>query len=192
MTNPIHQAIRQTNLNIRKQLPETFQRNMSNKISNRIRALNQYRYAKRIALYHALNGEVDLGNIWRSAPLHGKYCYFPVVTKEGTLLFLPATPASNFYTSAYGILEPEAEHHHAISPEALDLILVPLVAFDKQCTRIGMGKGFYDRALAAHRPKLLIGVAYEFQHYPYIEPQSWDVQLDAIATEKTIYWREEP
>lgn len=189
MTNPIHQAIRQTNLDIRKQLPETFQHNMSSKINNRIRALNQYRYAKRIALYHALNGEVDLSSIWRSAPLHGKYCYFPVVTQNNTLLFLPATPSSNFNNNKYGILEPETEHHHAVSPDDLDLILVPLVAFDKQGTRIGMGKGFYDKALATHRPKLLIGVAYEFQHYPYIEPQAWDVRLDAVATEKKIYWR---
>jgi 5-formyltetrahydrofolate cyclo-ligase len=133
---------------------------------------------------------VDLGNIWRSAPLHGKYCYFPVVKKEGTLLFLPATPASSFYTNEFGILEPEVEHHHAISPDELDLILMPLVAFDEHGSRIGMGKGFYDRALAHQRPKLLMGVAYEFQRYPYIEPQPWDVQLDAVTTEKTIYWRE--
>ncbi len=188
MTNPIHLAIRRTNQDIRKQLPLAFQRSMSNKICNRIRALNQYRYAKRIALYHALNGEVDLGNIWRSAPLHGKYCYFPVVKRDGTLLFLPATPASSFYTNEFGILEPEAEPHHAILPEELDLILMPLVAFDEHGTRIGMGKGFYDRALAHQRPKLLMGIAYEFQRYPYIEPQPWDVQLDAVTTEKTIYW----
>lgn len=190
MNNPLHHAIRRTNQDIRKHLPHVFQHNMSTKINNRIRALNQYRYAKRIALYHAVKGEVDLGNIWRSAPLHGKYCYFPVVSKNDTLLFLPATPASHFSTNDFGVLEPEAEHHHAISPEELDLILVPLVAFDDQGTRIGMGKGFYDRALANHRPKLLMGVAYEFQRYPYIEPQPWDVPLDAVATEKTIYWRE--
>lgn len=190
MNNPIHHAIRRINQDIRKHLPHVFQHNMSNKINNRIRALNQYRYAKRIALYHAVRGEVDLGNIWRSAPLHGKYCYFPVVSKNDTLLFLPATPTSQFSANDFGILEPNAEHHHAISPEELDLILVPLVAFDAQGTRIGMGKGFYDRALAKHRPKLLMGVAYEFQRYPYIEPQPWDVPLDAVATEKTIYWRE--
>ncbi len=190
MTNPIHQAIRRTNQDIRKQLPNAFQRSMSNAVCKRIRALNQYRYAKRIALYHALNGEVDLGNIWRSAPLHGKYCYFPVVKKDGTLLFLPATPASSFYTNEFGILEPQAEHHHAISPEELDLILMPLVAFDEHGTRIGMGKRFYDRTLAHQRPKLLMGVAYDFQRYPYIEPQPWDVQLDAVTTEKMIYWRE--
>lgn len=190
MTNPIQKAMRQTNLGIRQHLSHSFQHTMSNRICNRIRALNQYRYAKRIALYHALNGEVDLGDIWRTAPLHGKYCYFPVIKKEGALLFLPATPASHFYHNEFGILEPEVEHHHSLSPEALDLILVPLVAFDEHGTRIGMGKGFYDQALAHHRPKLLMGVAYDFQRFPFIEPQPWDVPLDAVVTERAIYWRQ--
>lgn len=190
MNHPIHQAIRQTHLDIRKQLSHAYQQSMSHKICNRIRALNQYRYAKRIALYHALNGEVDLGHIWRTAPLHGKYCYFPVIKKDRTLLFLPATPASHFYMNEFGILEPDAEPHHAITPQELDLILMPLVAFDEQGNRIGMGKGYYDRSLAHQRPKLLMGVAYEFQRSSFIEPQPWDVQLDAVTTEKTIYWRQ--
>ncbi len=60
-------------------------------ICNRISQLEQYRYAKRIALYKAANGEIDLGSIWRSAPLQGKYCYFPSLNEDGTLTFLPAT-----------------------------------------------------------------------------------------------------
>lgn len=188
MPNVINQAIRKTCQNVRKQLSVDFQRHMSNKICNRIRAMNQYRYAKHIALYHALNGEVDLSSLWRSAPLHGKFCYFPVINDDCTLSFLPATPASSFRLNRYGILEPEADPIHTIKPEAIDLILTPLVAFDSQGTRLGMGKGFYDRTLAHQRPKLLVGVAYEFQHQPFIEPQPWDVRLDAIATETTIYW----
>lgn len=188
MPNSINQAIRQTCLNVRTQLTSDFQRRQSNKICNRIRALNQYRYAKHIALYHAFNGEVDLGNIWRSAPLHGKYCYFPKINDDSTLSFLPATPASNFYPNQYGILEPDVDPFHAISPDALDILFTPLVAFDDYGTRLGMGKGFYDKTLAQQRPRLLMGVAYEFQHQPYIEPQPWDIRLDVIATETELYW----
>ena len=188
MPNSINQAIRKSCQSVRKQLSADFQRRNSNKICNRIRAMTQYRYAKHIALYHAFNGEVDLGNLWRSAPLHGKYCYFPCVNDDGTLSFLPATPASSFRLNHYGILEPEVDLLHAIAPEDLDLLLAPLVAFDRYGTRLGMGKGFYDRTLANHHPKLFVGVAYEFQHQPFIEPQSWDVRLDAIVTETTIYW----
>lgn len=188
MQNPIHKAIRQTCLDIRNSITLDFQRTTSHKICNRIRTLNQYRYAKRIALYHAIHGEVDLGSIWRSAPLHGKYCYFPVIHDNHTLSFLPATPASHFRTNAYGILEPDTEPHHAIAPDALDIIFAPLVAFDKNGTRLGMGKGYYDKALAQLRPKLLLGLGYEFQQHPFIEPQPWDIRMDAIATETHIYW----
>jgi 5-formyltetrahydrofolate cyclo-ligase len=188
MPNSINHAIRQTCLGIRSQLLPTFQRTHSTKICNHIRALNQYRYAKHIALYHAINGEVDLGNLWRSAPLHGKYCYFPVMNDDLTVSFLPATPASDFYLNHYGILEPNTPPHHAISPDKLDIIFAPLVAFDEYGTRVGLGKGFYDRTLANIRPKLLMGVGYEFQKQPFLEPKSWDVRLDAITTDKKTYW----
>lgn len=188
MPNPINQAIRKTCIDVRKQLSADYQRHTSNKICNRIRAMSQYRYAKHIALYHALNGEVDLSNLWRSAPLHGKFCYFPKMNGDGSLSFLPATPASSFQLNHYGILEPDVDLLHAIKPDAIDLMLTPLVAFDSQGTRLGMGKGCYDRTLAQQRPKLLVGIAYEFQHQAFIEPQPWDIRLDATVTETTIYW----
>ena len=53
---------------------------------------------------------------------------------------------------------------------------------------MGMGKGYYDRTLGNHRPKSLIGVAYEFQRQTFIEPQNWDVPLTAIITEQQMYW----
>jgi 5-formyltetrahydrofolate cyclo-ligase len=188
MSNSLNHTIRRTCLDIRQNLSLDFQHSMSHKICTRIRGLAQYRHAKRIALYHAIKGEVDLSAIWRAAPLHGKYCYFPTICANQTLAFLPATPSSCFRTNDFGILEPESEAHHAILPDSIDLILTPLVAFDKYGTRIGMGKGYYDRTLAHHRPRLLIGVAYEFQQQPYIEPQPWDVRLDAVVTEHSIYW----
>lgn len=188
MSNSIEQALRKTCLDIRKALSIDMQHHLSNKICNRIRSLNQYRHAKRIALYHATNGEVDLGSIWRSAPLHGKYCYFPVMSHEHSLLFLPATPATAFSRNQFGILEPETDSEHAIAPNELDLIIAPLVAFDPYGTRLGMGKGYYDQTLATLKPHLLLGVAYEFQLHPYIAPKPWDVRLDAVVTEKNIYW----
>lgn len=188
MQNAINQAIRQTCLHVRKQLPMDFQQYRSKQICNRIRALNQYRYARHIALYHAFNGEVDLGNLWRSAPLHGKYCYFPKINDDLTLSFLPATPASTFCLNQYGILEPDVDPLHAISLDKLDILFTPLVAFDTYGTRLGMGKGYYDRTLAEQRPRLLMGVAYEFQLQPYIEPQPWDIRLDITVTETTLHW----
>jgi len=74
----------------------------------------------------------------------------------------------------------------------LDIVFVPLVAFDEKCHRIGMGVGYYDRTfnfkLANQKqPPMLIGLAYEFQKVPSISPQSWDVPVDAVVSEKQLY-----
>lgn len=140
-------------------------------------------------MYHASRGEVSLDLLWQSAPLQGKFCYFPAITQEKTLLFLPATPKTPFENNRYGIAEPAVSKDQARAIEELDLIIMPLVAFDDKGTRLGMGAGYYDKTLANHKKALLIGVAYEFQHTLYIEPQPWDVKLDAVVTQNQIYWR---
>ena len=191
MADPFRQALRQTCKQIRNKLSTTYQRNASNKICTRICTLEPYRYAKRIALYQAVNGEIDLGGLWRSAPSQGKYCYFPALNDDNTLSFLPATPASTFIENRFGIAEPDIEREQAFIPADLDLLFMPLVAFDKKGTRIGMGAGYYDRTLANSRPPLLIGVAYEFQRQSFIEARPWDIPLDVIITEQTTYWSKE-
>jgi 5-formyltetrahydrofolate cyclo-ligase len=81
------------------------------------------------------------------------------------------------------------------SPIRLDLLLVPLVGFDADCNRLGMGGGFYDRTLAYltrrthwRRPRL-VGIAHECQRVERLETGPWDVPLDAVATERRLYWR---
>ena len=79
-----------------------------------------------------------------------------------------------------------------LGPEAIDLVLVPLVAFDPQRNRIGMGGGFYDRSFAFRKnpdqPRpVLIGVAHELQKVDLLEPEPWDVQLDMVVTDQAVY-----
>jgi len=190
MTDKFKQALRLTCQQIRQNLSPSYQKKISSQICAHIRTLDQYRYAKRIALYQAVNGEIDLGALWRSAPTQGKYCYFPVLNDDHTLSFLPATPASSFHKNRYGIQEPVAERELALTPEQLDLIFVPLVAVDPGGTRLGMGAGYYDRTFADRRLPLLVGVAYEFQRLSFIEAQSWDISLNVVITERAIYWSE--
>lgn len=190
MADRFKQALRLTCQQIRKTLSPTYQNTVSSQVCARIRKLDQYRYAKRIALYQPVNGEIDLSGLWRSAPMQGKYCYFPALNNDKTLSFLPATPSSPFKENRYGIEEPDIGHEHAISPEQLDLIFIPLVAFDEHGTRLGMGAGYYDRTLANYRAPLLIGVAYDFQRQTYITPQPWDISLHVIVTERETYWRD--
>ncbi|WP_025386329.1 5-formyltetrahydrofolate cyclo-ligase [Legionella oakridgensis] len=188
MADQFKEALRQTYRLIRKNLPHAYKQAAAKKICTQIRALKEYRYAKRIALYHAIHGEVNLNSLWKSAPLQGKYCYFPILREDLSLLFLPATPATHFYENRYGIQEPHGSLDEVLRPDELDIIFMPLVAFDERGTRLGMGAGYYDRTLAKYKARLLIGVAYDFQRLPFIEAQPWDVPLSAIITDRTIYW----
>lgn len=191
MADAIKAALRNSIKQVRSKISSGYVAKSSTQICRRIRSLDAYRKAKHIALYNAANGEVNLAQIWKRAPMHGKYCYFPCLKeKERSLLFLPANPKTPFKQNRYGIYEPEVGADLAIDPEQLDVIFVPLVAFDADCTRLGMGAGYYDRTLENKKKCLLIGVAHQFQCIDYIEPQAWDVPLDAVVTNKTIYWRE--
>ncbi|HAT1757502.1 TPA: 5-formyltetrahydrofolate cyclo-ligase [Legionella pneumophila subsp. pneumophila] len=189
MSDQYKVALRNTIKQVRSKLSVSYRTASSNQICTRIRSLEQYRQAKRIALYFAVNGEVDLTFLWKSAPLQGKYCYFPVLNNDSTLSFLPATPNTPFKTNKYDIPEPDVDIELALPVNELDLIIMPLVAFDAHCTRLGMGSGYYDRTLSNKSKAHLLGVAYQFQRVDYIEPRPWDVPLDAVITQKAIYWR---
>lgn len=192
MDDRLRATIRTQTQHRRETLTDEIIKQKSLQISQQVRQLDLYRYAKRIALYIAVRGEVTLNHIWHTAPFQGKYCYFPVL-KDGKLIFLPATPKSPFKKNKYGILEPQVDELKAIPLTDLDLVLMPLVAFDEYGNRLGMGKGYYDKTFSdveRVRPGdvHLLGVAYEFQHYEVLPYQHWDVPLDGIVTEKKVYW----
>ena len=158
------------------------------RVSAFILAWSPYREAKRIALYQAINGEINLDAVWQSAVAQNKSCYFPVIHEDQTLSFLPATPTTALNNNRFGIAEPCVSSEEALSPEQMDILFLPALAFDGQGTRLGMGGGYYDRTLAHHRPKLLIGIAYDVERQPFIEADAWDIPMDAVITERTIYW----
>lgn len=66
---------------------------------------------------------------------------------------------------------------------------MPLVAFDVRCTRLGMGAGYYDRTFQDKTHGSLFGVAYQFQRADFIQPHPWDIHLDAVITQRAIYWK---
>lgn len=184
----INQTLRIHCRQLRKNLPKTIQATASANICTRIQTLKHYQEAQRIALYHAVNGEINLHALCLAAMVEKKECYFPVMNPEHTLSFLPVTPETVFTKNQFGIAEPEVDPTLAIKTSDLDIIFLPLVAFDERGTRLGMGGGYYDKTLAYHKPKLLVGVAYECQRQAHITANAWDVPMNAIVTEHTTYW----
>jgi len=128
--------------------------------------------------------------------------------KQGKSFYLPAIPPNQESISYYlyntgdalleddnGILEPDITLAQPFATEDLDVILVPVVAFDPECNRIGRGAGHFDRTLefcsknsGSKRPQL-IGLAYEFQKIPKVVVNDWDIPLDFIFTEEAVYQR---
>lgn len=180
-------ATRQTLKHIRSALPAAFQQQASRQICKTITGLDVYRRSRQIGLYHAVRGEVDLHALWEAAPLQGKFCYFPVLKANFGLIFLPATPKTEFKANQYQIAEPDVDESEAIGVEELDLIIMPLLGFDEAGNRLGMGAGYYDRLLADRPKAFRLGVAYEFQKLAHLEVQPWDIPLNAVVTEKEFY-----
>lgn len=141
-----------------------------------------------MAIYLSNDGEIDTTPIIETAWQADKSVTLPIIHpfSKHHLLFLLYGPQTPLINNRFGIPEPMAEVPAICSLEELDIIYTPLVAFDKQGSRIGMGGGFYDRTLAHLRNTSaackIIGLAHDCQQVEHIQPQPWDMPLDEIIT----------
>ncbi len=154
--------------------------------------LPEFLRANHIAVYLAVNGEIGTEPLIRAAWLQNKKIYLPVLQSAGTLLFAPYNPDSQMRDNRYRIPEPEiTAGQPALRSSVMDLLIAPLVAFDHDCQRIGMGAGYYDRTLAAEgsTKPFRIGFAYGFQQVTSIQAQDWDIPMHKIVTDDKIFIR---
>lgn len=149
---------------------------------------------RRVAVYFAYGHEADLRHVINVARRRGCLLYLPVITsfRHGRMRFVRYRTDSVMRVNRYGIAEPDRRHAEVAPVRRLDLVLLPLVAFDEHGWRLGSGAGFYDRSLQHlregrrwRRPKL-IGVAYECQRVARLRPDRWDVPLDGVVTERGL------
>ncbi len=145
---------------------------------------------RHVAFYLPNDGEIDLRPLVRVLETRGVYCYLPRVHIDGSnrVDFVLYRNGDALHPNRFRIPEPHVRNRH-IPAWALQAVLMPLVGFDRQGNRLGMGGGFYDRSFAfrkragCSRP-LLIGVAHAIQEVPALPVQSWDMPLDFIATDR--------
>jgi 5-formyltetrahydrofolate cyclo-ligase len=150
--------------------------------------------AQHIAFYIAHDSEIDPKPLMDLAQAQSKTCYLPALSTQDLkhLVMVHYQVGDHLPKNRYGIPEPTQNSAKTLAPEQLDLVLVPLVAFDRTGTRLGMGVGYYDRTFAflnqPHQLKhpQLIGLAYQFQEQEHLEHDAWDVGLDFIVTDKEV------
>lgn len=146
-----------------------------------------FKQANLIACYLASDDEVNCRKLIERAWHIKKRVFLPVVQKHSKLKFVEFLNGSKTRTNKYGLDEPIGDHE--IDPRALDLVFTPLVAFDLQGNRIGMGGGYYDRTFSflneqylESRPRL-VGLAFDCQRVEQIGASTWDIPLFRVFTE---------
>ncbi|NBF01073.1 5-formyltetrahydrofolate cyclo-ligase [Pseudomonas sp. Fl5BN2] len=155
-----------------------------------------FRRAKHLSLYLPTDGEIDPRLVLRAAQRRGKATYLPVLSAwpRTKMVFQRIRPGEKLRPNRFRILEPRINAARQRKVWALDLVLLPLVGFDEQGGRLGMGGGFYDRSLAYlarrkswRKPKLL-GLAHECQKVERLDQASWDVPLHGTVTDQGWYF----
>jgi 5-formyltetrahydrofolate cyclo-ligase len=140
-----------------------------------------------VAGYWAVDGEIALHAWQLHLPPALTYC-LPVLGADARLRFAPWRPGEPLASNRFGIPEPEVPASMLLEPEAMSLVVLPLVGFDAQGHRLGMGGGWYDRSFAFRGtlapPPWLVGAAFEAQRCDDgIPAERWDVALDAVCSE---------
>lgn len=163
-----------------------YQQNQSaRQLQRQLEKLPVVRRARYIGLYLANDGEIDP---WRYFMAHrkDKACFVPKTGPNQSMLFTRLTPDMGCFRNHYGIRE--ITHEKIFPIRCLDVVFVPLVAFDSSGNRLGMGGGFYDRAFSFkklgiwHRKPFLIGLAHDFQQVDFLPADSWDIPLQMVVT----------
>lgn len=143
-----------------------------------------------IAGYWAVRGEVPLNLVYARTRARDQRYQLPILQSDMSLKFAAWQAGDDLQPNRYGIPEPNAAT--ATNGAGLDVVLVPLLGFDRRGNRLGSGAGYYDRTFAflreLQRPAqpILVGIGYHFQEVAAMSPNAWDVPMDFIATDREL------
>ncbi len=185
-------ALRAANVAARDKLTAAQICAVSEAVAERFWRLTSVQRRRRIGLYVAVRGEVDCDYIAAGAWGRKRQVYLPVICGR-ELGFARYEKNTRFLRNQYGIPEPEHKKRELLHARDLDIVVTPLVAFDPDGNRIGMGAGYYDRSFRVLKTRrrwrrpCFVGVAYEFQKTASIKASSWDVPLQYALTESETY-----
>lgn len=173
--------IRRKIKNMRGMLLEKERLDAAREVFDRLERTAAFLMADRILMYHSLPDELSTHEFldkWKTR----KRFFLPRV--NGVNLDILPYDESRLELGAFHIEEPTGQD--TVSPDEIELVVVPAVAYDRKGNRLGRGKGFYDRLLAETRASK-IGVAYEFQMLDEIPAEPHDVRMDMVITQSATF-----
>lgn len=191
-TAALKTSIRKTMRARRRMLSEQDRAFASRELNQQLHKSGLLAKSQHLGLYIGNDGELDPSPAIPSLSRLGISCYLPRICDLGgkTMHFAKYSTGQALSKNRFGIPEPSRKVSRVLPTFLLSTVLVPLVAFDLEGNRLGMGGGFYDRLFNRKRVKRkprLIGIAYEFQRANHLPTESWDIPLDGVMTEKSFY-----
>ena len=182
-------SLREKALRARRALHDEAREVSSKKICQQVIRSRVFFASRTVGCYLPMHDEVDTRDVIERAWCANKRIFVPILRKHCEILFRELRHNSTLVRNSFGIWEPVSGE--LIEPRALDIVITPTVAFDRQNNRIGMGSGYYDRCFSflRHRehwlrPKL-VGVAFACQEVEKITPNPWDIRLYSVFSDKT-------
>ncbi|WP_276621045.1 5-formyltetrahydrofolate cyclo-ligase [Syntrophomonas wolfei] len=179
----VRQSLRKQMLEARSAMAASEAGELSRRIGHRLEELEPLRRAKNIMGFASVKNEVDLRPILEQQRGQGKRIFLPRVESAAEMVAVEFRGWEQTAGGPFGIREPLGP---AVPAAEIDAILVPGLVFDARGYRLGYGKGYYDRFLAGMEKRVfLCGVCYEFQLIDDSFPDSLDVPVHWIVTEKS-------
>ncbi len=194
------QVLRRLMRQRRARLTSSQQHSAALALQHRLSAHPALQQAQHIALYCSFDGEIDPQPLCQQLWWQHKQLYLPKLDPQrtGALLFFPYSSETPLQRNRFGILEPLLPLEAACPLSQLTVILLPVVAFDSDCHRLGMGGGYYDRTLNAHlqtdprqQPLIMIGLAHDCQQITSLPRACWDRRLNAVMTPNHLFFTED-
>lgn len=183
---PQRKKIRKQIRQLRNSLTLQQQQLAAEKVLNSLLTHPKIQAAQHISVFISFDGEINTRPIIEALWQQEKYVYMPVLHpfSRGNLLFLRYTPQTATIVHPLGLIEPKLNVNNVLPVKDLDVIITPMVAFDEQGNRLGMGGGYYDRTLKnwQHNETYPIGIAHDCQLTKKLPHKSWDIPLPEIIT----------
>lgn len=174
----------------RRELPVDVRMKLSDMITDRVISMPEYADADVVLIYADYNGEAGTDKLICRALLDGKRVYAPVSNPDLTLDFYRVFAVEEMEPGAFGIREPLRIDYLKLKDEDITdrcVCITPGSVFDRSCSRMGYGRGYYDRFFAAHKIGNRIGLAYEMQISDSVDVSENDIPMTAVVTEDNVY-----